>query len=186
MTEVFEDTPAAKAGFEMGDVILNFGGREVGDPRQLQEVVERSPFGSKQEVDIRRNGSPKKLLVVVESLPDDFGAGSRGNLGQSQGLDQPGSTDNELGLSVSELDEELAGELGYEGLSGVIISSVDPDGIAADAGLRKGMLILRVGRKPVRSVDEFEAATKKTSLREGVPLWIRSRGGNRFVVLKKN
>jgi serine protease Do len=69
---VFRDTPAEKAGVKPGDVILTFAGRNVDSPRRLQEAVERSPSGSKQEVGLVRDGKPKSLQVVVTPLPGGY------------------------------------------------------------------------------------------------------------------
>jgi serine protease Do len=66
---VFSDTPADKAGVKPGDVILTFAGRNVDSPRRLQEAVERSPSGSKQEVGLLRDGKPKSLQITVTPLP---------------------------------------------------------------------------------------------------------------------
>ena len=77
VSEVFRDTPAEKAGFQPGDVILAFAGREVDSPRQLQEVVERSQSGSKHKVGLIRNGKLADLQVVVRSLPEDFAVASQ-------------------------------------------------------------------------------------------------------------
>jgi len=186
VTEVFPDTPAAVAGFREGDVILTFAGHEVGSPRQLQEVVERSPAGSKQKVGIIRDRKPASLTVVVKPLPGDFGLASAplGSDDRRNG-DSPAYSNSELGLEVGDLTTELAKRLGYEGFQGVLITDAEPDGIAAAAGIRSGMLILRVGNKIVKSVDEFKAALKTQSLEKGVLLLIRTEGGNRFVVLKQ-
>lgn len=77
VSEVFRDTPAEKAGFQPGDVILAFAGREVDSPRQLQEFVERSPAGSKHKVGLLRNGKIADPQVVVRPLPEDFAVASQ-------------------------------------------------------------------------------------------------------------
>ena len=180
VSAVFPRTPAAEAGFEVGDVILAFAGREVHNPRQLQEVVERSAIGSKQKVDVTRNGRAKVLQVVVKPLPTEFGVAST-RPGSSGG---DGVESNELGLEVGDLTDELAKKLGYEGFTGVLITRADPKGIAAKAGIREGMLILRVGRKDVKSVAEFKAAMKGESLDEGILLLVRAEDRNQFMVLQ--
>lgn len=81
VSQVFRDTRAEKAVFHPGDVILAFAGREVDSPRRLQEVVERSPSGSKHKVGLLRNGKLSTLQVVARTLPGDFGAASRPSLG---------------------------------------------------------------------------------------------------------
>jgi serine protease Do len=184
VSEVFPESPAAKAGFQEGDVVLSFAGREVHSPRELQETVERLPTGSKQRVDIIRDGKPKKLEVVIERMPEDYGIASRPALGGRGGDGSSGYDSSELGLEVAELTDELAERLGYEGFSGVLITGVDNDGAAAEKGIREGMLILRVGKQPVKSVAEFKAAMEDQSLEDGIMLLIRTQGGNRFVLLE--
>ncbi|HUT13573.1 MAG TPA: Do family serine endopeptidase [Thermoguttaceae bacterium] len=180
VSEVFRDTPAAKAGFQAGDVILAFAGRDVNSPRELQEIVERSSAGSKQQADIIRDGKRTTLQVEVKPLPEDFGVAQRESRAPST-YQNP-----ELGLEVGEMTDELAKHLGYEELSGVLVTEVKADGLAAEVGVRAGDLILRVGKTPVKSIAEFEAAVKKESLQEGIMLLIRTQQGNRFVVLKSS
>ncbi len=182
VSEVMPSTPAAAAGLQVGDVILAFAGRPVGEPRQLQEVVERSPIGSSQRVEILRDGKRLTLSVKLEALPEDYEVASR-----PQGA--PGSTryrNSDLGLGVTELTDQLARQLGFEGLSGVVVSDVEPGGLAATAGVREGMLIMRVGKRPVKSVAEFREALQGESIEEGVLLLLRTADGNRFVVLQRS
>jgi len=182
VSEVMKGTPAAAAGVQVGDVIVAFAGQPVSTPRQLQELVERSPIGSTQRMDILRDGKPLSLSVKLEALPEDFelAAGPQG---------APGMTryhNKDLGLGVTELTGQLARQLGYEGLSGVVVSDVEPGSLAAAAGIREGMLILRVGKKPVKSVAEFRQALQGESLEEGILLLLRTEQGNRFVVLQRS
>ena len=72
----------------------------------------------------------------------------------------------------------------YKGLEGVVIRKVDPEGIAAEKGLRPGMVIRKVGRSAVHNVKEFQTALKGESLKDGVLLQIRTERGNLFVVLE--
>jgi len=182
VSEVMEDTPAAAAGLEVGDVILSFAGRPVGTPRDLQEIVERSPIGSRHRVEVLRDGKTLTLTVKLEALPEDvqLAAGLQGAPGGS------GYHNKELGLGVTELTGQLAEKLGYQGLSGVVVSEVEPGGLAATAGIREGMLILRVGKKTVSSVAEFRDALHGESIKEGVLLLLRTAQGNRFVVLQRS
>lgn len=184
VSEVYPKTPAALAGFQEGDVILKFAGHPVADPRDLQEVVERSEFGSKQKADIIRDGQPMALDVVVKSLPKSFGVASFSPDDKIGEEPAPSHADSQLGLEVADLSPEVAKQLGYGGNSGVLISGVDVDGIAAEVGLREGMLILRVGRQAVKTVAQFQAIMEKESLKDGVLLLIRDPRGNRFVVLR--
>jgi serine protease Do len=180
---LYRDTPAAEAGLQVGDVIQTFAGRPVSNPRELQETVERSPVGSKQTVEIIRDGKPRTLQVAVKALPDDFGAASAPSRGD-RGGDSSGFVSQELGLQVAALTEDAARQLGLQKSSGVLITAVAPQGIGYLAGLRRGMAILEVERKPVKSVAEFEAALKGRSLSDGVLLTLRTKEGIQYVLLR--
>ena len=70
-------------------------------------------------------------------------------------------------------------------MSGVLVTSVDADKPAAEVGLTEGMLILKVGKKSVKNIEEFQSALKGESLKDGVLLLVRTRsGGSRYVVVK--
>ncbi len=184
VTEVYSDTPAEKAGFQIGDLIVGFAGQPVANPRELQAVVERSPAGSKQNVAVLRDGKSMTLYVVVRSLPKDF-ATPKTPPRKTPDKPENGSSSGELGLGVAELPPALAKQLGVEGIDGVVVARVDPDGIAATAGIREGMLVLRVGKTAVRSVAEFEAAVKSESLTKGILLLVRTARGNQFIVIQR-
>jgi serine protease Do len=182
VTQVLPDAPAAKAGFKQGDVISTYAGEKVHSRHELQELVERSPFGSHQQVAVIRDGRPQSLVVEVQSMPQHFGADSRGRLRENE--EEPIYTNRDLGLELSDLTPEIAAKLRLSGASGVLIAAVMENGIAAESGLQKGMVILKVGNTPVNSVGDFEKAMKKQSLKEGVLLVVRTPAGNHFVVLQ--
>ncbi len=186
VSEVFADSPAAAAGFKPGDVILSFAGQATSGSRRLQAIVERCPMGSTQEVRILRDGKAQTLSVIVKSLPDDIGQAGRpeGKRGD-QDRDAPEPFNSEiLGVQVADLTPEIAKRLGYEEAAGVVITEIDPAGIAAQAGLRPGAIILQVDRKATKNVAQFETSLKKASLEEGVLLLVRMGRGQRYIVLK--
>lgn len=187
VSDVFADSPAEAAGFQEGDVILAFSDQPINETADLQRIVERAAAGSKQRVDVIRDGKPKTLQVVVEPMPNDFDIASAPSPGGERREDSSNSKRSEmLGLEVGELTKDLAERLGYKGFSGVLITEVDGAGVAGMAGIREGMLILRVGKKAVRSVAEFEAALKDENLKDGVLLLIRTAARKRFVVLQSS
>jgi serine protease Do len=185
VTEVFPNAPAAQAGIQEGDVIVAFAGQPVGRPHQLQELVERSSFGSKQEVRVIRDRKPVTLSVEVKAMPESFGVTARRAKPERTSEGESFSA-RDLGLDVGELTPELAKQLGLEGQpTGVVITSVEPNGLAEEAGLREGMLITRVGKQPIKSVADFQKAVKAEDLKSGIMLLVRTPAGNRFVVLQQ-
>jgi serine protease Do len=184
VAEVYPKTPAAEANMQDGDVILKFAGQEVHSPRDVQELVERAPMNKAQPVEIIRDGKAMTLNIVIQSLPEDFGSNPRPRARVEN--DEPAAPKafeaKELGLELGDLDTDEA--KAFAGYEGVLIRKVDNGSVAAEAGLRPGMLIRKVGRTPVKNLDEFEAAMKKASMKEGVMFQVRTELGNHFVVLK--
>lgn len=182
--EVYPSSPAAEAGFEPKDVITSYAGKPIRSPRDLQELVERTPAGAKQQVEVLRDGKPVELHVVVRPLPknlaDRHSAKDRGGSNQHSGYKS-----DETGIEVAELTENNAEKLGFKDFQGVVITEVEQGSVAAEAGLHEGMLIMEVEKQPVHSVDEFKAVMKSASLKDGILLWVRTEGGNRYLVLEK-
>ena len=89
-----------------------------------------------------------------------------------------------LGMTVQTLTDELAQELGYEGLSGVIVTEVRPGSAADDGGLERGMLVREVNHRRIRNVRDFNNAMDLArEERDTVLLLIRMEGMDQFVVL---
>ena len=185
VTKVHADTPALAAGFEAGDIITRFGGTRVENPRELQALVERVPLDSKQEVEITRNGKTMTLSVMPRVLPKEALAMlSRDDGGQSFS-EPPKHEANDIGVEVTDVTPEQAKQLSLTSL-GVLVSKVDPTKGGYDAGLRPGMVILKVGQTPVKNVEQFEAAMKDQSLESKILLHVQVRPGqNAFLVVKE-
>lgn len=181
VTEIFPATPAAKSGLEAGDVIVKFDGRPVRDPQDLQMAVEKSEFGKSLTMDVVRNGKSIQLTYNPEEQPQSFGSRSRSNSVESQ----PSRSVEHFGLEVAPLEVDVAKQLGMSGVNGVVITGVQQDSPAADAGLASGMVITHVNRQPVKSVDEFLTAIEPGMKNDsGILLLVRTENGSRFVVLK--
>jgi serine protease Do len=184
VTEVMGGTPAAEAGVEELDVITGFDETTVDGPRSLQEVVERSTIGKQHKLTVLRDGKPLTLTISVKALPDKLAR--RSQPGARQLEEEEGSESfysEAFGLEVS--DKASVAEDAYEGFDGVLVERVDPDGVAAEAGLGPGVLIRKVGKTPVASVGDFAEAIEKESAEAGVVLQVRTPRGNAVVLLKK-
>ena len=181
VTDVYPDTPAAKAGLESGDVIVRFGDKMVSTPQALQLAVERSPFGEELVIEIVRGGKSLQLGFEAAMQPTDFG------VSVNEADNQSGKRMDDLGLEIAPLDDAVAKQLGMAGTEGVIITSVRENSPAAEAGLAPGIVIREVNRQKVASVADFErlmAEHRKDESAEGILLLVRSEKGSRFIVLK--
>ncbi|HEX4128700.1 MAG TPA: Do family serine endopeptidase [Pirellulales bacterium] len=186
VSEIFPNSPAIAAGFKEGDVVVEFAGKPIHNPRDLQELVEQSAPDSKQSVKVLRDGKPVTLTVHVEALPQNFGRTAANNRRRDEDSSKAGYHNSDLGIEVTDVTAEQAEKLGFANHKGVVVSDVESDSVAAEAGLREGAMILKVGNKSVENVEQFKAAMKDQSVDSGVLLLIRTEMGNRFVVLRKS
>ena len=148
--QVVEDTPAAKAELKAGDIILKLDGKDIKGWDIFRNTIAMTAPGTKIELMILRDSKKKKINVTI------------GSLDEGMKLAEAGQGVKKLGLQVQELTPELSSKFGYEGLNGVIVSSVEPGSEAEKAGVEEGMLILRVDRRRVSSVKEFNDAYDKS------------------------
>ena len=181
VTEVMSGTPAALAGLQDLDVVISFDGTPVDSPRSLQEVVERSSIGEAHDVIVLRDGKEVTVSVQVKALPEQFGMQQRG-----RGI-APGGEETfyskQFGIEVR--DKSSVAQDTYEGFEGVLVDRVDPDGLAAEGGLVPGVLIRKVGKTSVSSINEFETAIEGETPEGGIVLQIRTPRGNAVILLKK-
>jgi serine protease Do len=183
VTEVMNDTPAAEAGVQDLDVITAFDGQPVDGPRTLQEIVERSAIGGEHKLTVLRDGKPTTLPISVKPLPDRIARRAPGD--DRKQVEPGGDTFYSEAFGIEVRDKSSLPEDAYEGFEGVVVDRVDPDGIAADAGIGPGVLVRKVGKTPVRTIGEFAEALEKESPSEGVLLQVRTPRGNSIVLLKK-
>ncbi len=181
--KVMPGTPAASAGFRDGDILATLAGKPVKDSRELQRMVAELPLRKPVDATIFRDGATKTLHVTIEEQPKQFGLASAA--GSSESGSDTTSLDK-IGAKVAEMTPQQAKELGLpEKSEGVVVTEVDPDGVAARAGLRKGALIEKLDQKPVKTAEEVQAALDKGSLDKGILLQVKTpQSGTSYLVLK--
>jgi serine protease Do len=183
IADVQPNAPAAEAGLKPGDVVVEYAGTPVKNPQELQEIVDQSPIGQKQPVTVIRDGKRTTLEVTAREQPANYGLASGRLIAPGKG----GTLgDKKLGVEVSNLTADIAEKLGVQAGEGVVITEVRGGSPADAAGLAVGMVIVRVGQKPVKSAAEFAAAMERQSLAKGVMLLVRTAQGTRFVVIRSS
>ncbi len=185
VTRVFEKTPGARAGLKDGDVIQSLGGKPIKDGHELQTVVASLPLGKPVEVSVLRDGRPQTLSVTIEEQPRDYGT-ARVPVRRAPQAEADVVPMDKVGFEATDLTPETAEQLGYpENTRGVLITKVTSDGLAAGAGLRRGMVVTKVDRKSVTSANALKEALENASLDKGVLLQVQSpQGGTNYVLLK--
>jgi len=179
--------PAAKAGLRQGDVILRFDGEPVEEMRTLPRMVAETRIGKTVEVVVWRKGQRQSVPVELGRLDDEKLA--RFSPGTQEAPDAEGGETElgALGLTLAPLSDSLRDKYGLgQDAEGVVITSVDRDGAAAEKGLGEGDVIVEVDQEKVASTkdvaDRIEAAR-----REGyrvVTLLVESDGEFRWVAVR--
>ena len=182
VNDVVPESPAAEAGVQELDVITAFDDRPVEGMRSLQEMVEQSDIGRKHTLTVLRDGKPMTLNIGVKPLPSEVAA-ARPEKPQAEAQSDETYYAEAYGLEVR--DKSTLAEEAYEGFEGVVIDRVDPEGLAAEAGLGPGVLIRAVGKTPIASIADFTAAIEKEDPATGVLLRVRTPRGNSVVLLQK-
>ncbi len=178
--EVTPKSAAAQAGLQSGDVITAINGQPVKDSRSLKLMVGRFAPGAKVNVKALRDGKAKDFTVTLKEMSDKQTA--------SAGKEYQGESSDEALKGVGVADLEAAARRQFnipDQVKGAIVTEVDPDSAAYDAGLRQGDVIMEVNRKPVTSAEEAVGATQHVSGKK-VLVRVWSHGGSRYVVVDES
>ncbi len=98
VSRVLPDSPAERAGVQVGDIILSYNGHELVASSSLPPLVGASPVDRPSTLQVLRNGKERDLKVVIGELPEDEGKLAKRVPSDGKQLS------NELGLTVSDLD----------------------------------------------------------------------------------
>jgi serine protease Do len=167
--------PAAKAGIEAGDVITAVNGTAVKDARDLARQIGGMAPGSSVKLSVWRNGAEKSFSMTLGELPKEREA-------RATSPDSPSGTDvPRLGLTLAP-----AGQVAGSGSEGVVVTEVDPNGVASDHGFKTGDVILEVGGKKVGNPSDVRSALSSAQKdgKQTVLMRVKSGDATRFVALK--
>ena len=140
VSQVNPDSPAAKGGLEVGDVIIKYAGQPVSDIGNFRNRVALTEPGTRRTIEVLRDGKQRELAVTIGQQDQESLVAS----------DETGSA-AVLGITVQTLTPQLAEQLDIEPGKGVVVGNVASGSVAALAGIRRGTVIFEVERQPVSS-----------------------------------
>ncbi|MGH7263465.1 MAG: DegQ family serine endoprotease [Candidatus Rokuibacteriota bacterium] len=183
VASVADDSPAARAGVQPGDVIVRYDGKPIDAPRVLPGLVANTEIGKTVDLTVVRDGRERGLSVTVGNLTDSRQAGAPGSPTPERRPERRAVA--RLGLELAPLTPEVARRLGVLPGKGVVVTDVRPDSPAAQAGIAEGDVIREVNRTPVEAIDDVE----RGMARAGAPanqvlLRVERQGSERYVVVE--
>ncbi|OAI49723.1 hypothetical protein AYO43_02735 [Nitrospira sp. SCGC AG-212-E16] len=180
VSDVMEDSPAKKAGFERADVIVEYDGKPMDSPTHLRNAVAQTPIGKKVSVKLIRDKKPKTIEVTIVEQPK-----SLGQPGAEESRESAVPTGILSDIDVHELNEELASRYGLKAADrGVVVIRVRSGSTAEEMGVREGDLILEVNRKAVSSLKSYEQAASGLAKDQAVLLLLKRKGQAIYLTLR--
>jgi len=173
VTEVFPDDPADKAGIEPQDIILSINGIEVGTSREITSMIADLGVGETVKIKALRNGKTRTFSVKIAKR-EETRISARSTRKEKQ---------TELGISVENVTPEIARRFNLKNAKGVIVSAVEPDSKANEAGVRKLDIIKEINHKSIATVSDLNKVISEIKKDEPIRMfiWRTNRG---FLVIK--
>jgi serine protease Do len=182
IAQVERGSPAAEAGLQPGDVVLEMNGKPIESYDAFRNAIAALRPGTAVQLLVWRDGKTFEQTVTLGERPAEPGQ-ARQPQRQPSSPQTPQEARQSLGIEVQNLTRNLAQRFGYQPGEGVIVTAVTPEGPAGTAGIRPGDLIVSVNRQPVPSVERLAAAIRAARKSGQALLLIRRGEASRFVVV---
>jgi serine protease Do len=172
VAEVVKESPAEKAGLKSGDIILEYDGKKIRDMNAVPRLVAATPVGKEVRLTVLRNGKQEEITATIERLRE-------GEEGADGGVVQ-----ERLGITVHELDRELAAKMGIKETGGVVVVAVKPGGFAEEAGIARGDLIREINGARIGTMADYSKAVATHKKGKVMRLLLQRGESSLYVALK--
>jgi Do/DeqQ family serine protease len=153
VASIAPNSPAAKAGLKLSDLIVSIDGQTVEDPNAFDYRFATRPIGGTAEIDVQRGGKTVKLMIPLEIAPDT--GGSEIVLTSRSPFQ---------GAKVANISPAVADEMHLDAdVQGVVVTGLAEDGTAASVGFQKGDIIVAVNNQKIAKTTDLEKATQFSS-----------------------
>ena len=167
ISQIIDDSPAEKSGLREEDVILFFDGEEIFYSSDLPLTVGAIRPGSEVNAMVLRDGKKKTIQVTVGELPKDPAVAFNN------------TQQNILGIVVENQNNDNQRSF----IEGVVVTSVDPEGVAYRSGIRRGDIIYSLGRVKISNVSEFRDVLSDIDKERNSTIGIARNGNKRILSL---
>ena len=185
ISDVNENGPSHTAGIRRGDVVIAFNGKEVQNVSQLRNLVARTMVGKDAQVKILRDGKEQTLAVKVAERPTDEMLAKKEPSAPKEQPETAKLPDNVLAsIRVQGLDAATMSQFNIPAkMTGVVVTSVENGGAAEAAGLQRGDVIQEVNHEVVKTLEDYQKASRKLKKDELAVLLLSRQGNNLFVAV---
>lgn len=179
VSEVIENSPAAAAGLQSGDIITALDGKTIDGPSMLRNLVARIAIGKVVKVDLLRDRKTISVNATVTEQPKEVAQAEEESV---QGEGKGGAL---AGVEVRALTPEILRQLGLPaGSAGVVVAGVPSASPAENAGLQQGDVITEINRQRVANLADFKRLTAKLGKKQNVLLYVNRQGRKLFIAIK--
>lgn len=172
ISEVKDGSPADKAGLRRGDVIVSVESEEIPDAATLARKLALTKPGVDTKFVALRDGKEKTFTIKLIEHPE--------NEKIKESPDKL-KAEEELGIKVSEITQQLRNRFKIQASGGVIIANVAPGSLASESGLRPGDVILEVNGDSVDGLEDYQEALEEHAS-EKTLLFLIERGGRTIYI----
>ncbi|MDJ0739005.1 MAG: DegQ family serine endoprotease [Gammaproteobacteria bacterium] len=180
VSRIMEDSPADKAGLEVGDVIVAYNGKKLLNSSQLPPMVGATRVDEEATLRVLRNGEERDVAVVVGRLDEDeqpvAARSSEPAPPQAEEIEQ-------LGLSIIDIEPNVRQELGLDRSGGALIGEVSV-GPAQDAGMRRGDIVLMFDGVDVKNARHLRELIEGADDKRTVAVLVRRGDSPLFMALR--
>lgn len=174
VAQIIPDSPAEKSELQIGDIIIEFAGQIIDTSAELPPIVGLTVAGSTEKIKIIRDGNKKTIKVKIGLLPDEMLQASTDTKSKAQF--------NRLNLVVTDLSDKQRKNLELA-KQGVYVQSISP-GVAFNAGIKAGDIILRIQNNIILNVFDFNKTIKELPVGRAIAVLIQRQGNPIFLALK--
>lgn len=169
VSDVTKNSPAEVAGLKQEDIILSYNNIPIESLSSFRNAVSLMSPGTKLHLTVLRDGKVIDVNMTIGAVPEELG-----------GANAPAQ---KLGIQVQPLTPDVAQQYGFTNEKGVVITSVKPGSLAAEAMLRPGVIIVSINRQKISNLDEFNSALQDAFNEGKLLLMVRQGDVFRFVTI---